>query len=169
MLKRHIALLLAPLALTALVPDAQAQQGGASPVALTIYNQDFAVARTTVDLDLKAGLNQIATTNVTSQLEPDSVVLRDPAGKATFKITEQNYDAGVIDQNSMMQKFEGKMIQFSRGVDSQGKPITIDGKIIRASRPTSTPTSAPTPSTKLTRSSSRIRRPRPSTSWSSST
>jgi len=59
---------------------AAAQKGGASPVALTVYNQDFAVARTTVDLNLAAGANQITTTNVTSQLEPDSVVLRDPAG-----------------------------------------------------------------------------------------
>jgi hypothetical protein len=112
--------------------SAAAQQGGAAPVALTIYNQDFAVARTTVDLDLKTGPNQITTTNVTSQLEPDSVVLRDPAGKVPFKVTEQNYDAGVIDQNSLLQKFEGRTIQFSQGRTSDGKPITIDGKIIRA-------------------------------------
>src|SRR5580692_3457000 len=107
------------LAASAAVP-APAQQGGAGPTALTIYNQDFAVARTTVDLDLKAGPNQVTTTNVTSQLEPDSVVLRDPAGKIDFKVAEQNYDAGVIDQNSLLQKFEGKTIQFSQGRTPDG-------------------------------------------------
>ncbi len=64
---------------------AAAQQGGAAPVALTIYNQDFAVARTTVDLNLAAGANQVTTTNVTSQLEPDSVVLRDPGGQGRLQ------------------------------------------------------------------------------------
>jgi hypothetical protein len=127
---------LATLAAAAVfTPCAYAQQGGAAPVALTIYNQNFAVARTTVDLDLKAGANEVTTINVTSQLEPDSVVLRDPAGKVAFKVTEQNYDAGVIDQNSLLQKFEGKTIQFSRGTGPDGKPITVDGKIIRAGTP----------------------------------
>ena len=129
MFQPRTAALLSVLAFSA---AASAQQGGATPVALTIYNQDFAVARTTVDLNLTAGSNQVTTTNVTSQLEPDSVVLRDPTGKSVFKIAEQNYDAGVIDQNSMLQKFEGKTIQFSRGTDAQGKPLTVEGKIIRA-------------------------------------
>jgi len=114
---------------------ATAQQGGAGASALTIYNQNFAVARTTVDLDLKAGTNQITTTNVTTLLEPDSVVLRDPAGKIAFKVDEQNYDAGVIDQNSLLQKYEGKTIQFSQGRTQDGKPITVEGKIIRATQP----------------------------------
>lgn len=121
--------------LLALTSAAAAQQGGASATALTIYNQDFAVARTTVDLDLKAGTNQVTTTNVTTQLEPDSVVLRDPAGKIVFKIDEQNYDGGVIDQNSLLQKYEGKTIQFAQGRTQDGKLITVDGKIIRATQP----------------------------------
>ena len=129
MLKLRRTLLLSALAFTS---AAQAQQGGAAPVALTIYNQDFAVARTTVDLDLHPGANQVTTTNVTSQLEPDSVVLRDPTNKVDFKVTEQNYDAGVIDQDSLLQKFEGKTIQFSRGMTPDGKQITVDGRIIRA-------------------------------------
>jgi hypothetical protein len=123
----------------ALAVTAPAQQGGAAPVALTIYNQNFAVARTTVDLDLKAGLNEITTTNVTSQLEPDSVVLRDPTGKIPFKVTEQNYDAGVIDQNSLLEKFEGKTIQFQTNAfpaflsgAASASPTLVEGRIIRA-------------------------------------
>jgi hypothetical protein len=116
-----------------------AQEGGSAPVALTIYNQNFAVARTTVDLNLKAGANEVTTTNVTGQLEPDSVVLRDPTGKVAFKVTEQNYDAGVIDQNSLLEKFEGKTIQFSRGTGPDGKELTVDGRIIRAGTPGTQP------------------------------
>jgi hypothetical protein len=138
MRKLHPALLFSALAIIAFALSAPAQQGGASPVALTIYNQDFAVARTSVDLNLKVGLNEVTTTNVTSQLEPDSVVLRDPAGKTVFKVVEQDYDAGVIDQASLLQKFEGKTIQFqtqSVSMASAGATVTattVEGKIIRA-------------------------------------
>ena len=52
-----------------------------APTQLTIYNGDFAVARTSVPLDLHAGTTESLTTDVTSQLEPDSVLLRDPAGQ----------------------------------------------------------------------------------------
>src|SRR6516162_5891736 len=86
-------------AITLAAASLTAQQSAVtSPTALTIYNQDFAVARTTVPLDLKQGVNEVLTTNVTSQLEPDSVVLRDPTGRNPFAITEQNYDAGVVTQ-----------------------------------------------------------------------
>lgn len=118
---------------------APGQQGGSAPVALTIYNQDFAVVRTSVALDLKSGANEVTTSNVTSQLEPDSVVLRDPSGKTAFQVVEQNYDAGIIDQNSLLQKFEGKTIQFQTyafnlpgGIGAGAGPAVVDGKVIRA-------------------------------------
>jgi hypothetical protein len=114
-----------------------AQQPSAGPTALTIYNQDFAVARTQIDLDLHPGSNEVTTTQVTSQLEPDSVVLRDAAGKSSFHILEQNYDAGVVDQQWLLQKYEGKTIDFQTGGSSMvdGKFVpgpTVPGKIIRA-------------------------------------
>ncbi len=115
------------LAMLMMAGVAVAQQEGARPTALTIYNQDFAVARTVVTLDLKAGLNEVTTTSVTSQLEPDSVVLRDPTEKVAMKVTEQNYDAGVVNQEWMLEKYEGKTIQFQW---SPGQ--TVEGKIIRA-------------------------------------
>jgi len=57
--------------------------------------------------------------------------LRDPTSKIAFKINEQNYDAGVVDQNSMLQKYEGQTIHFARTAQD-GKTIVVEGKIIRA-------------------------------------
>jgi hypothetical protein len=130
-------LLAAALASTSAPVFAFAQQPTAEPTALTIYNQGFAVARTQIDLDLHPGHNEVTTTQVTSQLEPDSVVLRDPAGKASFHILEQNYDAGVVDQQWLLQKYEGKTIEFQTGGGSvvDGKFVpgpAVPGKIIRA-------------------------------------
>jgi len=117
--------------------SALAQQPSAGPTALTIYNQDFAVARTQIDLDLHPGHNEVTTTQVTSQLEPDSVVLRDASGKSSFHILEQNYDAGVVDQQWLLEKYEGKTIDFQTSGPSMvnGKFVpgpTVPGKIIRA-------------------------------------
>ncbi len=117
-----------------------------APTALTIYNQDFAVARTQVDLDLHPGLNEVATNQVTTQLEPDSVVLRDPsvrtAAKPAFHIVEQDYDAAVVTQDWLLQKYEGKTIEFQVGglaVDSGNGhfvvPPSVEGKIVRAPQP----------------------------------
>jgi hypothetical protein len=132
----------AVFAITSVSAQQPSTQPAAPPTALTIYNQDFAVARTQVDLDLHPGLNEITTNQVTTQLEPDSVVLRDPSlrsasAKPTFHIVEQNYDAAVVTQDWLLQKYEGKTIDFKVGgggsVDGHFVPAPIvQGKIVRA-------------------------------------
>lgn len=107
-----------------------AQQNQASGTALTIYNNDLAVVRTSVDLDLKQGANEVTTTKVTSQLEPDSVVLRDPAEKHPVQVLEQNYDAALASQSWMLQKYEGQTIDFQ--VVHGDRVETVQGKILRA-------------------------------------
>jgi hypothetical protein len=107
-----------------------AQENTTQPVALTIYNQDFAVARTYLDLNLHPGMNEVTATGVTSRLEPDSVILRDPSGKQTIHIAEQNYDAAVVSQEWLLLKYEGRTIDFQAGTP-QGMQI-VQGKIIRA-------------------------------------
>ncbi len=123
-------------------PHQPAAQPTVPSTALTIYNENFAVARTPIQLDLHPGANEVSTTQVTTQLEPDSVVLLDPSGKPTFHIVEQNYDAGIVDQNSMLRKYEGKTINFDTGLRINGQPMgpqsvspqIVSGKIIRAPR-----------------------------------
>src|ERR1700712_5723122 len=84
----------------------------AAPPALTIYNQNFAVVRDTVPLDLKQGTNQFSFTETTAHLEPDSVILRDPAGKTNLQVLEQNYRNDPISQDLLLSVFEGKTIEF---------------------------------------------------------
>src|ERR1700675_1957945 len=60
---------------------------------LTIYNEDFAVVRQELPLDLKSGENQVNVNDITMHLEPDSVILRDPTGKHAVHVLEQNYRA----------------------------------------------------------------------------
>ena len=99
--------------------------------ALTIYNQDFAVVRDTVRLDLSAGENTVNYSEATARLEPDSVILRDPAGKHPLQILEQNYRNDPVSQGLLLSLFEGKTIDFETQ-DKNGQPSIIQGKIIRS-------------------------------------
>jgi len=105
-------------------------QAWAGP-AITVYNQNFAVVRDTVPLDLKAGANEVRFAEVTYQLEPDSVILRDPAGKHRLQILEQNYRNDPVSQGLLLSLYEGKTIGFL--VKEQGKEDkVVQGKIVRS-------------------------------------
>ncbi len=102
--------------------------------ALTIYNQNFAVVRDTVTLDLKQGVNRVEYTDATMHLEPSSVILHDPTGKRTLRILEQNYRADPLSQELLLSLFEGKMIEFEtfKQLDGKQQREIIRGKIIRS-------------------------------------
>lgn len=100
---------------------------------LTIYNQNFAVVRDTVPLELKAGVNQVRFADATAHLEPDSVILRDPAGKHSLQILEQNYRNDPVSEPLLLSLFEGQTIDFqSERKDSTQEHEIISGKIIRS-------------------------------------
>ena len=120
MLRTILLLLLLPLA-----------AAGAAEPSLTIYNQNFAVVRGTVPLELKPGVNQIHFSGLTAQADASSVVLRDPKGAATFQILEQNYRSNAISQALMLAQFEGQTIDFLVHQPSQ-PDTTVAGKIIRS-------------------------------------
>lgn len=97
---------------------------------LTIYNQNFAVVRDHIPLELKAGVNEVKFDGATVHLEPDSVILRDPAG-SPLQILEQNYRNDPVTQQLLLSIFEGKEIDFY--VREMNKPDrVVKGKIIRS-------------------------------------
>jgi hypothetical protein len=105
---------------------------GADP-ALTIYNQNFAVIRETLPLDLKTGNNTVQFSGPTTQLEPDSVVLRDVAGVRKIQVVEQNYRNDAVSEGRLLNLFEGKTIPFALpGRNADGSPITVNGRIVRS-------------------------------------
>ena len=102
--------------------------------ALTIYNQNFAVVRDTVPLDLKAGVNTVRYTGATAQVEPDSVILRDPAGGHALQILEQNYRNDPVSETLLLSLFEGKTVEFEniRTKDNTQIRELIPGKVVRS-------------------------------------
>lgn len=103
----------------------------AADPALTIYNQNFAVVRETLPLELQAGANTVRFSGATAHLEPDSVILRDPAGKHSLTILEQNYRADPISQELLLNLYEGKTIDFVTTL-LDGSTRVVPGKIVRS-------------------------------------
>src|SRR5690242_15442587 len=125
MKKLLIIFLLCGLLCGALMAQEKATDSTNQP-ALTIYNQNFFVAREYVPLDLTSGVNRAQYAGVASHLEPDSVILRDPAGRA-LQVLEQNYRNDPISQELLLSFYEGKTIEFL----VQPNQI-IKGKVVRS-------------------------------------
>jgi len=95
--------------------------------ALTIYNQQFAVVRNGLTLDLKPGQNHVEVTDITGHLEPDSVFLRSLEEGRHLSILEQNYRNDPVSEQLLLSLYEGKTIDFLLP-----DKTTVKGKIIRS-------------------------------------
>jgi hypothetical protein len=72
--------------------------------------------------------------DATARVEPDSVILRDPAGKHSLQIWEQNYRNDPVTQELLLSLFEGKTIPFEiiRMKDNTEVRELVSGKVIRS-------------------------------------
>jgi hypothetical protein len=111
---------------TAQTKEAAKNDTAMSP-ALTIYNQQFAVVRDGLALDLKTGQNHVEVTDITGHVEPDSVILRSLDEGRRLQILEQNYRNDPVSEQLLLSLYEGKTIDFL----APDKTIT-QGKIIRS-------------------------------------
>lgn len=117
--------------LPALLLLAAASVSFAADPALTIYNGGYAVVRETLPIDLKSGVNQVSFAGATAQVESDSVILRDVAGKADFQILEQSYRNDPVSQSMLLSLFEGKTLEFNRRETNKPDRI-VTGKVVRS-------------------------------------
>ncbi|MCC6154324.1 MAG: DUF4139 domain-containing protein [Candidatus Hydrogenedentes bacterium] len=102
----------------------------AAEPSVTIYNQRFGVVRESIHLDLQQGVNQVTFNDTTAHLEPDSVMLRDPAGKANIRILEQNYRADQLSPELLLKLNEGKVIDFI--IQNGDQRDIVQGRVVRS-------------------------------------
>jgi hypothetical protein len=106
----------------------------AAELAVTIYNQNFAVVRDKVALVLASGTNLVRFADATAFVEPSSVILRDPSNAHQFQVLEQNYRGDPVSQEMMLALNEGKMIDFEilSTEGNQTRRETIPGLVVRS-------------------------------------
>lgn len=111
---------------------ATAAWGTEGGVALTVYNGGFACVREARELDLQEGENALRLTDMSGQLEADSVVLRE-TGAEPFgvDILEQRYVNEPLTEAIMLRQMEGRDVRF-RVTGKDGETREETGKLLRA-------------------------------------
>ena len=104
----------------------------AADVQVTIYNSDFALVKESRTLSLKQGMNEARFADVTSLLEPDSVILRDRRNPGGLRIMEQNYEGDPLSEASLLKTYEGKTLKFRTINPATGAIETTSGRLIRS-------------------------------------
>lgn len=99
---------------------------------LTIYNQDFAVVRDTVSLDLANGVSNVSYSDVAARVELDSVILRSLDSDIGIRVLEQNYRADPLSQPMMLSIFEGETIDFRVAAREGLREKIVQGTIVRS-------------------------------------
>ncbi len=99
--------------------------------AITIYNQNLAVIRETIPLELSEGINSLSFDQATAQVISPSVVLRDPSGTHPFSILEQSYRNDPVNRSLLLSHFEGQTIEFRNQLPN-GQVELVKGKIVRS-------------------------------------
>lgn len=106
---------------------------------VTIYNQDFALVKVTRGFELKAGENEVRMTDVTSLMEPDSVILRDLRDPDAIRILEQNYIGETLSEGYLLSQYEGRTVTFQSTNPATGEQVLRQGRVIRSGYVPSTP------------------------------
>ncbi|VVB89795.1 Uncharacterised protein [uncultured archaeon] len=76
---------------------------------VTVYNQNLALVKEYRTMDLSSGNNIIKYVDVASQIDPTSVMFRDPKSQNTV-VVEQNYEYDLVSSDKLLDKYLDKEI-----------------------------------------------------------
>jgi len=91
---------------------------------ITVYNDNLTLIKEKRKLDLKIGVHNVEYTNVTSQIDPTSVLVEDSINKKTA-VLEQQYGYDLVSRSNLLDRYMGKEIKVT---DMEGKIDT--GKLL---------------------------------------
>lgn len=98
----------------------------ASEPDLSIYNQDITAVREQMELNLISNVCSIQCSEITANLDPKSVILRDITDKSNIQILEQTYLSDPVSEGLFLSLSEGKTLDFLAGTN------IVQGKVVRS-------------------------------------
>jgi hypothetical protein len=101
-------------------------------VAITVYNDDFAVVRESRRMQFEDGLNKVRFTDVASAIDPASVSFSCLSNPGAVSILEQNYEYDLVSASSLLKRYiDGRVGIIVKGSGSdEGR--RLDGKLMAA-------------------------------------
>jgi len=82
----------------------------ANRIALTVYNQDFALVRDMREMAFEAGRNTVTVEDVARHLDRTSVHFKSLTAPESVVVREQNYRYDLIEPNTLLDKSIGKQV-----------------------------------------------------------
>ncbi|MCF7792694.1 MAG: DUF4139 domain-containing protein [Candidatus Cloacimonetes bacterium] len=76
---------------------------------VTIYNDNFSLVRTSLELDLEKGVQNVFIDDIPSTIESSSVIIKPQNGK--IEIFSQNYEYDLANTNQILRKYIGKEVE----------------------------------------------------------
>ncbi len=97
---------------------------------VTIYNENFSLIRTNLDLELGKGFQEYDMNDIPIMIEANSVIIK-PL-KQGLDIFSQNYEYDLANSNKILQKYIGKEIEIVSKTDDKflGQMQFVDGSTI---------------------------------------
>lgn len=93
-------------------------------LAVTVYNDQFAIVKDVRSIAFDKGRSDLYFTDVSSNIQTETVTFKALNGTETIKVFEQNYEANLINTQSILQKYIDKDIEITAKVGDQATKVT---------------------------------------------
>jgi hypothetical protein len=85
-------------------------------LSVTVYNNNFALVRETRASVLPRGLIEVEFQDVPKTIDPTSVTVKSVGKGRQFSVLEQNYQYDLLNKETLLSKFVGKKLKYSRTI-----------------------------------------------------
>ncbi len=102
-------------------------------VALTVYNQDFALVRERRTLDLGSGSVALEFGEVAATVQPETVLVRSLAGADALRVLEQNYQYDLLSPEKLLEKYVGRAVEVYRWNEKLGRDEGFPAEVLSTS------------------------------------
>lgn len=99
-------LVILPLVLCLLVSGSEIL--GQKSLAVTIYNDQFAMIKDVRNISFNAGQSLLYFTDVSSNIESETVTFKAVQKPDSVRVYEQNFEKNLVDEKSIMDKYINK-------------------------------------------------------------
>lgn len=101
---------------------------GSLDLAVTIYNNQFAMVKDTRQFSFPSGVSELYFTDVSSNIQPETVTFKAKKHPKAITVFEQNYEANLVDTNSILKQYLNKNIEVSGKFGD--KSVRINGTLL---------------------------------------
>jgi len=99
-------------------------------LSLTLYNEDLALVRERREVELPAGVVDLALRGVSGRMQAETALLQDGDGKGDLEVLEQNFNYDLLTPAKLLEKYLGREIRIRRTNPANGEEQTVRAKVL---------------------------------------